>query len=313
MTLISTVTTSDTRVPKPRYPLEPQMGTKSPQNHSATTVNRKAGTSGLWKLGRRAAKLALSWKYLEDLNEEKIRVNEVEAQAWTRAANREVKKGKKRPLAKGRYCEVFKRDKKYIGIQMKARAQQAREDWFEAKQEYNQLRGRMFRNAKNELELNAIKREVKRIKKENEKLFCRGREQHRDRICHLKEDMRSRQHMNADTTKRQELEDLRDMWFHNMVNKEDPPQPPTKVPVYGEAGLDSDEIACCNLPPKFNNYPVLNPETMKFESILAHTKTRWSRVTTGGPKDQEADSAEFGETPEPPEDQVIEEHKDRMW
>ena len=241
------MTSDDTRAPQ-RYPLVNQMGTYQKPN-SKNTVNRKAGSTGLWKLGRKATKLSLSWKYLEDLAGQKIGVTEVEAQAWTRAANREVKKGRKRPLNKGRYSEQFRRDRKFIGVQMRASAQQAKEDWLEMKMEFMQLKKKLTREARNELELNAIKREVESIKKSNERLFSRERGLQKERICHMKEDMKRRQNMNAETSKRQEMEDLRDQWLQQMVSKEDPPQPPTRVPVYGEAGLDSDEIACCNLPP----------------------------------------------------------------
>ena len=40
-------------------------------------------------------KMALSWKLLTDLAHEGMVVNEVEAQAWTRTWNCEIKNGKK--------------------------------------------------------------------------------------------------------------------------------------------------------------------------------------------------------------------------
>ena len=73
----------------------------SPESHNYT-VKIKTGNAGLWKLGEHTNKLALSWKFLEDLAREEIGVNEVEMKAWNRAANREVKKGRSRPaLDKG--------------------------------------------------------------------------------------------------------------------------------------------------------------------------------------------------------------------
>ena len=69
------------------------MGThhQSPVKH---TVKKRTGLDGLWKLGRRVNKLVLSWKFLGDLHEEGIGVNEVEAQAWVRTVNCEAKKGR---------------------------------------------------------------------------------------------------------------------------------------------------------------------------------------------------------------------------
>ena len=51
---------------------------------------------------------------------------------------------------------------------------------------------------------------------------------------------------------------------------------------------------------------------MKFEGISAHTKTCWSRIKTGSPKDQEADLLEFGPEEEPTDDQIIHENQDRI-
>ena len=45
-----------------------------------------------------------------------------------------------------------------------------------------------------------------------------------------------------------------------IINKEEPPQPPPNVPIYGQVTLDVDEIACCNLGPKFTDYPILSQD-----------------------------------------------------
>ena len=49
-----------------------------------STVNPKTGFHGLWKLGERMNAMALSWKYLHDVQEEDVGINEVEAKAWKR-------------------------------------------------------------------------------------------------------------------------------------------------------------------------------------------------------------------------------------
>ena len=73
--------------------------------------------------------MPLSWKLLQDMKMKSIGVNEVEAEAWRREANREAKKGKERPDKKERWKR--KRNKEYIRKQMELRVGQAKEDWEE--------------------------------------------------------------------------------------------------------------------------------------------------------------------------------------
>ena len=115
-------------------------------------------------MGVRCNKLALSWKYLEDMVKNQVAVNEVEREAWNRGANREVKKGRDRPRNKGRYCEKFQRDRIYIGKQMKIRAQQAKEDWMEERKHFMNLKRKLMDGAKTERERNSIKRDVENLK-----------------------------------------------------------------------------------------------------------------------------------------------------
>ena len=63
------------RSPKYRHPtplIILEMG--SPFITSEQTANRKADYHGLWKLGSKMNDMALSWKLLEDLRNEKIGV-----------------------------------------------------------------------------------------------------------------------------------------------------------------------------------------------------------------------------------------------
>ena len=54
----------------------------------APTVKKKnTGMTGLWRLGRSANKLALSWKFMEDLVNDNIGVNEVELEACRRSSS----------------------------------------------------------------------------------------------------------------------------------------------------------------------------------------------------------------------------------
>ena len=87
------------------------------------------GLAGLWRQSRKCNKLAASWKFIEDLANMKIGNNEVERDAWNRAANRIVKRGKERPRLKGKYGTEIKRDAQYVATHMKVRARQAKKDW----------------------------------------------------------------------------------------------------------------------------------------------------------------------------------------
>ena len=141
--------------------------------------------------------------------------------------------------------------------------------------------------------LNEMKRELEKIRKANEKRFTREWKSVQSKVNKFKE-ARDRR-MPSQINLKQELEDLRESWIEERISKDRPiPLPPT-VNIYGEVTLDKDEVACAALGPKFTEYPILEQKSMKFESILAHTKTRYSRIGTGGPIDQAKDLEEFGD------------------
>ena len=98
---------------------------------------------------------------MEDLVRNEIGVNEVEREAWNRAANRAVKKGLRRPVEKGKYSKEFQRDRTYIGRQMKIRAQQAKEDWWEQRRVFIKMKDRLVGSATSPKEKNKIKRNRK--------------------------------------------------------------------------------------------------------------------------------------------------------
>ena len=224
------------------------------------------GSTGLWKLGQKTSRLALSWKFMEDLAREGVGNNEVELRAWKRSANREVKKGKEWPkLDTGRYDREFTRDRKYVRMVMKTRAEHAKEDWIHVRKEFMNQKNKALKEAKDESERNEVKRMIRKLKKHNEQKFIEGRQRHSRRLLIMKENIRSRQVICAETLRRQELQELRSRWMQEIISKEEPPQPPPEVPTYGQVKLDSDEIACCLLGPKFNNYPFLiqKPKPMK--------------------------------------------------
>ena len=146
---------------------------------------------GLWKLGRRVNKLVLSWKFLGDLHEEGLGVNEVEAQAWVRTVNREVKKGRQvKDRKRGWYRNGLRRDQEMIKVQMKVRVQQAKEDWLHVKKELDSYRKALLREAKDPCSQNKIKREWNKIKKDNEKFYIAERMKHQQRVPEMKAKIR---------------------------------------------------------------------------------------------------------------------------
>ena len=47
-----------------------------------------AGNNGLWKLGKHVTRMALEWKFVEDLSKEGLGTQDVEFRAWRREVNR---------------------------------------------------------------------------------------------------------------------------------------------------------------------------------------------------------------------------------
>ena len=88
---------------------------------------KKTGYDGLWKLGKRVNRLALEWKLMEDLSKEGLGTQDIEARAWSKQINREVKKGRGKPdLAKGRYSKIVSRDRKYIEMEIRRKTVEAK-------------------------------------------------------------------------------------------------------------------------------------------------------------------------------------------
>ena len=94
------------------------------------------GYSGLWQLGSKANRLALTWKYLEDLKDRKCGTPEVEMSAWKMTINRAVRLGNERSrLKKGHYDSRITRDQIKIEKDMEHRVILAKADWIQARKE----------------------------------------------------------------------------------------------------------------------------------------------------------------------------------
>ena len=116
--------------------------------------------------------MATAWKYLARLQESGLALNEVESQAWNRQANRMSKLGTGRhTLQKGRYGKEIQRDEKYVQHEMQERIRQAKEDWWQVRASFLNLKTQLMSDANNDLEKNRIKREVNKMKKQSEEEF----------------------------------------------------------------------------------------------------------------------------------------------
>ena len=67
---------------------------------------------------------------------------------------------------------------------------------------------------------------------------------------------------------------------------------PPKVPFFGKVTLDDDERSCLQLPINFTSYQNINKTQFRQEKTATHTKSHWSRQTTGSPEYQEEDLQE---------------------
>ena len=139
-------------------------------------------------------------------------------------------------------------------------------------------------------------------------MFAQVRTKHKERIQQLKTKVKKMQKNNIEVQRREDLQNLRRSWLASMVSEQEETPPPTQVPTYGCPSLDEDELACLALPVNFTSYQALDPKDLKFEAIGTHTKSRWSRIGTGSPLEQEEDAQAdqaAGVVQEQTEDEVL--------
>ena len=114
----------------------------SPAN-IVTTNDFMLEMNGLWRSHRKLTMMALAWHLLRDLEARKVGTNEIEAQSIARTWNRMLKKGY--GLEKP---SQTRRDVGYISGLLKLRANQAKEDWYEAKMNLRVMKSRLEGMAK---------------------------------------------------------------------------------------------------------------------------------------------------------------------
>ena len=184
------------------------MGGDNHYNPNVNTANRRAGIKGLCEQSARIMRLAAAWKFLEDLEQRRIGVNEVENDAWNRAANRVVKKGYNRKKKKWKYDETVMRDRQYVGTLMKARLRQAREDWMSERQIFTTMKEELLRTSTDQ-QKNQLRRSMKQQRKENEAEFLRLRTEHKSKIARLEAEVKKNQVQTVETTRIYDYQKMR--------------------------------------------------------------------------------------------------------
>ena len=90
--------------------------------------------------------------------------------------------------------------------EMRARAEQAKEDWQEVRTKFMRMKSRYLGDAKDDKERNNIKRMIQSLKKENERVFIKERRAHLVKLDRIQQRVRERQDVTTETNKRQELQ-----------------------------------------------------------------------------------------------------------
>ena len=85
-------------------------------------------------------------------------------------------------MKKGTYEVAKQRDQEYIVKEMKLRAGQVKRDWQEDARELRLLKEERLRATRSDKERNRVRREFKRITKENEDLFQKQEKKNESKI-----------------------------------------------------------------------------------------------------------------------------------
>ena len=146
--------------------------------------------------------------------------------------------------------------------------------------EYRKLKANLKETSKVTGQQNKFKKETEKILEEHRRAYATGREKHLRKIEFLKNKYRVK-------LKEVDRKEARMEWMRRMAEGTGAPPPEHIIPKYGEVSTDCEEDQALMLPPKFNTYPKIQETEAQYESTLTNTKSRWSRMETGGPKEME--------------------------
>ena len=287
-------------------------------NHYDQASSSEEDFDGLRGLARRSNEAAAELKMMKKMSEYGVGTHQIEQQAWKLKANREAKKGnlKMKKLRKGYYEEPSQRDGKYIEKEMILRMEQVHQDWKSSEKELKFLKEEKLRGARSEKERNKIKRMMKRLNAEGDKVFKEKERKNNKKVEHQRRKVAERMKLDIKQMKATKEKRFQD-WIRKICSQRREEKPPDEeAPMYGEAeemNFDEDEKSALKLPPNLVLYAKITEEGNRYETLLCHTKSRWSRKTTGSPKEQEAMEEVYGEPEEPSDAQVIEDNREREF
>ena len=128
----------------------------------------------------------------------------------------------------------------------------------------------MADNDRFRVKANRIKKDLKRIDRENNNLFSNGRSKHEKKVKYLKSKV------NATKPKEKTGKE----WIALLADGKPGAIPPHPIPVYGtDLNFDEDEKAALRVPPDFPTMGTVSRQNGKYECLLTRTKVRYSRRT----------------------------------
>ena len=164
---------------------------------------------------------ALGWKLMEDLNVAGVGTNNIEKASRERMQERMAKKGEHQREG----FEKAIRDEGNIKHQLKRRIIETKEDWTLAKDKYQRERRALISMAEKQgnREYRKIKKDLKRVDKQNNNRFTKGRIKHCQKVEFLKHKY------NAIPTQANES---KDNWYTRIAQGTQGPIPKAPIPTY---------------------------------------------------------------------------------
>ena len=175
------------------------------------------------------------------------------------------------------------REQGHIEKQLLIRIAETKEDWKNAKDSFQKERQRISKLAEKEGAKNRIKKSLKRIDRNNNTQFTRGREKHEKKVQFLIKKYR----------KPENMEQKVKCWISSVAEGKEGPLSHPPIPVYGNLSFDEDEKAILRLPPDFPTLGKVSKQNCQYESALTRAKIRLTRRTEGSPAEQEQEAEEL--------------------
>ena len=132
---------------------------------------------------------------------------------------------------------------------------------------------------------NFIRREIRRLHRENETHFKEVRKKHQNKVRRIKERLQTVKEQSAKEVTKKEFRtmDAKRKWMEARMRTSDYTEEEAKIPIYGDLQppLDEDEEAVLVLPKGFITYPNILNEDIRYEAALTNSKVRYNRMGAG--------------------------------